>query len=131
MIQVDYPFYKEVYAGKIIPDEDSLKQPLLKANTYLNAVMYAEPDNTELETVKLCLCEVSDLLYLDAAVRAEHGGKDIQSENTDGYAVSYASGEENSLDVSVYGVIRRYLSGTGLLYAGVKCCDYQCCDYNF
>lgn len=118
MIEVDYPFYKETYAGTVIPDEKSFKQPIMKANTYLSQLMYSEPDESELEIVKLCLCEEADLIYQDDTFRAEHSGKKIQSENTDGYAVSYASGEENSLDVSVYGVIRRYLTGTGLLYAG-------------
>ena len=131
MIEVDYTFYKETYAGTVIPDEKSLKQPIMKANTYLSRIMHLVPDESDVETVKLSLCEAADLIYQDSTFRAEHSGKEIQSENTDGYAVSYASGEENSLDVSVYGVIRGYLPGTGLLYAGVKCCDYQCCDYNF
>ena len=130
MIDVSFDFYKETYAGEVIPDERSFKQPLMKANIYLNQVMRKELNDSYLETVRLCLCEISDLIYQDSTFRAEHGGKEIQSENTDGYNVSYLSGEENSLNVSVYDVIRRYLSGTGLLYTGVKCSGYKCCDYN-
>ena len=120
MIQVDYGFYADTYCGTIIPDKNALKQPIIKANTY----MHQEPDETNLEMVKLCLCEVAELIYQDDAMRQEHGGKLIQSENTDGYSVTYASPEDGADGISqtdreIYGVIRRYLSGTGLLYLGV------------
>lgn len=130
MIQVNYAFYKNEYAGTVIPDEESFKQPVLKANIYLNQVLRKEPSKEELNLVQLCLCELSDLIYQDAAVRNEHSGKDVQSENTDGYSITYASREENSLDVSVYDTIRRYLSNTGLLYLGVDYCADKCCNYN-
>lgn len=124
MIQVDYGFYAETYCGTIIPDKNALKQPIIKANSHLNQYMHKEPDETNLEMVKLCLCEVAELIYQDDAMRQEHGGKLIQSENTDGYSVAYVSpegGEDgiSQTDREIYGVIRRYLSGTGLLYLGV------------
>ena len=124
MIQVDYGFYAETYCGTIIPDKNALKQPIIKANSHLNQYMHQEPDETNLEMVKLCLCEVAELIYQDDAMRQEHGGKLIQSENTDGYSVAYVSpegGEDgiSQTDREIYGVIRRYLSGTGLLYLGV------------
>ena len=33
MIRVDYIFYVEKYHGRLIDDEESLKLPVLKANT--------------------------------------------------------------------------------------------------
>ena len=39
MIWVDYIFYVEKYHGTLIDDEESLKLPVLKANTYLNQVL--------------------------------------------------------------------------------------------
>ena len=54
------------------------------------------------------------------------GGREIQSENTDGYSVSYATEAEagkiavNSLQIKIYEVIQRYLAHTGLLYLGVE-----------
>lgn len=124
MIQVDYGFYAETYCGTIIPDKNALKQPIIKANSHLNQYMHQEPDETNLEMVKLCLCEVAELIYQDDAMRQEHGGKLIQSENTDGYSVTYVSpegGEDgiSQTDRDIYSTIRRYLSGTGLLYLGV------------
>ena len=124
MILVDYEFYAETYCGTIIPDEKDLRQPIIKAISHLNQYMHQEPDETNLEMVKLCLCEVAELIYQDDAMRMEHGGKSIQSENTDGYSVTYASPEDGADGISqtdreIYSVIRRYLSGTGLLYLGV------------
>ena len=43
------------------------------------------------------------------------------SENTDGYSVSYDTGE--SLGSMLYDVVNVYLGNTGLLYAGV---DAEC-----
>lgn len=124
MIQVDYEFYADTYCGTIIPDKNALKQPIIKANSHLNQYMHQEPDETNLEMVKLCLCEVAELIYQDDVMRQEHGGKSIQSENTDGYSVTYTSPEDgedgiSQTDRNIYSAIRRYLSGTGLLYLGV------------
>lgn len=131
MIQVDYSFYEESYAGRIIPDEQALKQPIMKANIYLDQCLHRKPEEKEEQLVKLCLCEVSDLIYQEDGQRQEHGGRKIQSENTDGYSVSYASDEEESLDKRIYTVIHRYLSRTGLLYLGVNCNVHKHCDYDF
>ena len=90
-----------------------------------------------MELIKMCLCEVAELIYQEDCRKAEHGGREIQSENTDGYSVTYATEAEagkiatNSLQTKVYAVIRRYLSGTGLLYAGVNCNAHKCSDYDF
>ena len=131
MIQVDYSFYEESYAGRIIPDKQALKQPIMKANIYLDQCLHRKPEEKEEQLVKLCLCEVSDLIYQEDSQRQEHGGRKIQSENTDGYIISYASEKEEPLDKQIYTVIRRYLSRTGLLYLGVNCHDYECHDYDF
>lgn len=125
MIAIDYNFYKDKYFGTIIEDEEHLMQPVVKANTYLNQVMHVEPSEEEMELVKMCLCEVAEMIYQDAENRREHGGREIQSENTDGYSVNYATEAEagkiavNSMQTKIYAVIRRYLSHTGLLYQGV------------
>ena len=94
MIRVDFQFYVEEYNGIIIEDERSLKQPILKANTYLNQVMHLQPSENDMELVKLCLCELADMIYQDDMNRMEHGGREVQSENTDGYSVNYATEAE-------------------------------------
>lgn len=132
MIQVDYEFYRETYAGQIIPDEQALKQPIMKANIYLDQCLHRRPEPEEENLVKLCLCECADLIYQDDRLRQEHGGRKVQSENTDGYVVSFAdSGEEELLNRKLYDVIHRYLSRTGMLYLGVNCHAHKCSDYDF
>lgn len=120
MIEVNYPFYRGKYAGTIIPDEMSFTQPLLKANIYLKQMLHEEVSTSEEKQVQLCLCELADLIYQDSVAKQEHGGREVQSENTDGYSVSYVSTDTSSLEVRIYHVIDRYLSHTGLLYLGVE-----------
>lgn len=137
MIKVTFDFYTNEYGGNIIPGEWELKQPLLKANTYLSNLMHRQPEGEALELVQMCLCEAAELIYQEDCRKAEHGGREVQSENTDGYSVTYATEAEagkiatNSLQTKVYAIIRRHLSGTGLLYAGVNCNAYKCSDYDF
>lgn len=137
MIKVAFEFYKDEYGGNVVPDEQKWKQPLLKANVYLNNLMHWEPDEDMLELIEMCLCEAAELIYQDDCRKAEHGGREIQSESTDGYSVTYATEAEagkiatNSLQTKVYAIIRRYLSSTGLLYAGVNCDAHKCSDYDF
>lgn len=132
MIQVDYGFYEESYAGRIIPDEQAFKQPIMKANIYLDQCLHRKPVPEEEQLVKLCLCECADLIYQDDRLRQEHGGRKVQSENTDGYVVSFAdSGEEELLNRKLYDVIHRYLSRAGMLYLGVNCHAHKCSDYDF
>ena len=90
MIRVDYIFYVEKYHGRLIDDEESLKLPVLKANTYLNQVLRRKPQGEEVEQIQFCLCEAAELIYQDDINRWEHGGREVQSESTDGYSVTYA-----------------------------------------
>lgn len=132
MIRVNFQFYIEEYNGTLIESERDLKQPILKANTYLNQFMHKEPEYYEMDQVMLCLCEVADLIYQDDLNRREHGGREVQSESTDGYSVNYATEAEagkiavDALQTKIYAVIRRYLAHTGLLYLGVNTNDYEC-----
>lgn len=137
MIKVTFDFYVNEYGGKIISDELELKQPVLKANTYLKNLMRREPQDDTLELVQMCLCEAAEAIYQEECRKAEHGGREVRSESTDGYSVTYATEAEdgkiatNSLQKKVYAIIRRYLSHTGLLYTGVNCNAHKCSDYDF
>lgn len=137
MIKVTFDFYANEYGGRVIPDELELKQPVLKANTYLRNLIHQKPKEEIMELVKMCLCEVAELIYQEDCRKAEHGGREVQSESTDGYSVTYATEAEagkiatNSLQKKVYAIIRRYLSHTGLLYTGVNCNAHKCSNYNF
>lgn len=138
MIDVEFTFYQENYGGTRIPDSRSFRNPLIRANSHLSMAMTKEPDDSNLDFVKMCLCEITDMIYQDDINRAEHGGREVQSENTDGYSVTYATEAEagkiavNAMDKKIYSVIRRWLSKTGLLYAGVVDPDEnKCCPHYF
>lgn len=124
MSRVSYQFYLTEYEGELIP-EPAWKQTMIKAESYLDSIMYVEPDEKTLPKVQFCLCEVAELLYQNEQNKKKSGGRDVLSENTDGYSVTYATEAEagkiniNSLDKKVYTIIRRHLDFTNLLYAGV------------
>lgn len=72
------------------------------------------------EDVSMCCCEIAELLFEDNKRKTETGG--VSSESVGGWSKSYESTEsvEKSLDSSVTKAIRKWLSGTGLLYSGVR-----------
>lgn len=132
MVQVPWEYYRDTYDGSMIP-EPALKKMIMKANTYLSNLIHQSPEEKNLELVQFCLCEVAEMIYQDEQNRIKYGGREVQSESTDGYSVTYATEAEagkiavNSLQTKIYAVIRRYLASTGLLYAGVRC---GACKYN-
>lgn len=136
VIEVSYGFYQESYGGNLVP-EKSWERVLRKAEGYLNRVMHQPSRQSQLDLVKLALCEAAELIYQDEKQRAEHGGRQVKSENTDGYSVTYAAegestgGTRDPLAGRIYSCIRRYLGHTGLLYAGVNTCADKCRDYYF
>lgn len=124
MNRVSYQFYLAEYEGELIP-ETAWKQIMIKAESYLDSIMYEETDEKTLPKVQFCLCEIAELLYQDKQNKKKTGGREVLSENTDGYSVTYATEAEagkiaiNFMDKKVYAIIRRWLDSTGLLYAGV------------
>ena len=52
----------------------------------------------------------------------EHGGREVQTENNDGYSVTYASAPESGSmagEQQAMNAVRPYLADTDLLYCGV------------
>ena len=72
------------------------------------------------EEVKMCCCEIAELLFHDDKRKQESGG--LSSESVGGWSKSYESSEsaEKTLNSSVSKAIQKWLSGTGLLYSGVR-----------
>ncbi len=59
----------------------------------------------------LCILDAAEFLYEEAQTG------NIQSENNDGYSVTYKNTETHSM--KFYEIAKRYLSGTGILYRGL------------
>lgn len=108
MEKVDYDYYSNNYCGNIIPPAD-FNKVLLKAEAYVDGLIFGRDPGDREESVKLAICNVAELLYLDDE---RHG---IVREDSDGYSVSYLSSE---LDKDIASAVAVYLADSGLMYAG-------------
>lgn len=78
------------------------------------------PDNVP-EEVRMCCCELTEMLYkTDTSQAANKQG--VASESVQGWSQSYESSQarQQAAQSSQRDIIRKWLSGTGLLYSGVR-----------
>lgn len=106
---MNYGFYKSAFGGNLIPPE-LFNRFLFKAQTYLNNLTKSRPIPPQYETnARFALCEMAQCYY-----RFQNGLL-IESENTDGYSVTYSKSDLNSM---LYDIANLYLGESGLLYKG-------------
>lgn len=124
----DYKFYAENYRGDM--DKNSFDHCILMASQYIRHITSGRADEYNGDELKFAACEVADIYH-----RYESGQR-VQSENNDGYSVSYASegetGEstEQIRDKKSYQAVRKWLLASGLLNRKVGSChDNQCEHY--
>ncbi len=88
---------------------------LIRQHTYSNINENSVPDS-----VKLCCCELAELLYKSEDFEKKHG--ETSSESVQGWSKSFESKQERqkALNVAARNCIYKWLGGTGLLFAGVK-----------
>ena len=74
------------------------------------------------DCVKNCCCELAEMIYSHEKTTADTSGK--TSESVGGWSVSYESREqaEAVYNSAVVDCIYKWLSGTGLLFSGVRRC---------
>jgi hypothetical protein len=103
----DYTFYVLTYGGSAIAEASF---PLYgnRATAYLKSIMSDVPE-LPTEDMKMAMCAVSDEMFKDDS---EHGG--IQSENVDGYSISY-KGDTRTARRKWYDTAMMFLSGSGLM----------------
>lgn len=118
MCWADYEYYLDAYLGG--------KDPLIPAQDFYfwarNAAAHIMAFTGTLpeidDTVKLCCCEVAELLW-----RHDHntGADGVTSERTGDLSVTYDSGEARASVLSrrVRGCVYKYFADTGLLYRGL------------
>ena len=73
--------------------------------------LYSQPDETQYEDVRMCLCAVSELIHK----WVQNGDK--KSESIDGYSVTFS--DTAPITVLINAAVARYLAKHGLLYRGV------------
>jgi len=94
LTQTEYPYYGQ------------------KATIYMDSIAPNLAAATVTDKIKSCCCEIAEML------KVEESRNGIQSENNDGYSVSYRT--DLPIAVNINSTMQFYLSGTGLLYRGVS-----------
>lgn len=114
----DYAFYTDEYAGSLISDANSFARTERKAAAELDRITFGRISQTD-DTIRLAVCEMTEILYLSEERKSRHLGLEVASENNDGYSVTYAgvSGNsgQNQLDQELYRAAYRYLARSGLM----------------
>lgn len=74
------------------------------------------------ECVRLCCCELAELLYQSENGMADKSDVSSETLGNGSYSVSYGSAAERQSAVrsKAREIIKRWLNGTGLLYSGVE-----------
>ena len=123
-LYASYAHYISAYRGNLT--EEEFEKFIIPATAHVRRITFGRADkNMELDEVKLATCAICDLLANDEKARSKHSGRTVVSENTDGYSVTYESGEngdtaDDLLTRKIYKAAELYLEPTGLLYAGVE-----------
>ncbi len=124
----DYAYYKENAHGNAIPEEEFPKAAL-KASVFIKCITHGrvsdsfESDYPQFtDEIKLAACAAAEVFYETDKRLREHGGREVQSENNDGYSVTYANIQESGEspgEQRAMQAVRPYLIDTDLLYCGV------------
>ncbi len=105
-----YEEYSASAAGhELIPRED-FDFFSKKAEAVLSGLTFGRSVDSELDEVTFAAAEIAQFLY-------ENGGRfGVLRESNDGLSVSYS---QDGRDKALYSIAKSWLSGTGLMYAGV------------
>lgn len=124
-----YKFYTETFHGSTIP-EAAFSNASVRASGYVKYFTSGrvldtfEMDYPEYaEDIKLAVCAIAEVFFQEEKRLAKHDGREIASENNDGYSVTFADSSSGG-GISLAGKQARqkahlYLAHTGLLYRGV------------
>ena len=131
---VDFDYYKDVYLGNAIKEEDfnqfSRKAERFIAYATVNKAILTSGE--VLNSVKDCICELAECYASFDKIEKQslgEGEKVISSEGVGTYSVSYDTSAQRTnteiatdvtqRDKKLYNIVKQYLTHTGLLYRGV------------
>lgn len=122
-IYADPEFYlKEYLSGKdaVLPAQSAIFW-LRKAQKTLKTFTFDNIDESAAipYEVKMCICEIAELLYGDEKRATLQGG--VVSESVEGWSKHYESSQQTEahLQSKIKSCVRTWLADTGLLYCGV------------
>lgn len=148
MAYADYEYYAESFYGTLISDMD-FPRMAERASAYIDYItMGRAAKNADLPQVKKACCALAEQYQMIEAAQAaaskallyaaESTGAELKSQTVGGWSKTYRSGGEsagaslsggqNAKD-ALMSTAQMYLTGTGLLYRGGRCCDVSAyCD---
>lgn len=115
---MSYEEYLERYTGAEPVPEKEFGFYSEKAGKLLDGLTFGRAAESELEEVLYAWAELTQFLY------ENQGRRGVISESNDGLSLTYADGDGES--AAVRDIVKLWLGGTGLMYAGVdtgECCD--------
>lgn len=132
---VDFDYYKNVFCGNAIKQEDfdqfSRKAERFVAYATVNKAILTSGE--VLNSVKDCICELAECYASFDKMEKQalgEGEKVISSESVGTWSASYdtsaqRTGTDIATDVTqrnkkLYSIVKEYLASTGLLYKGVN-----------
>lgn len=117
MADVTFEWYTDTFKGKVIPDTDAFDGVIIEAEAYINYITCGKITEATDKT-KSATCAVAEVIYNQAndtapAVSSESVGNHSKSYTTKTITTAEREAEKARK-------ARLYLSGTGLLYGGLR-----------
>lgn len=125
-LYADSNFYtKEYLEGRdSVIELSCITSYLRKAQMFVKTFTFDNIDeNSEIPyEVKMCICEIADIMYNEAQRETAVGG--AVSESVEGWSKTYENSEEHkaAVNTKLKDCLVLWLSNTGLLYCGVTQC---------
>ena len=113
MVYADCDYYLNEYSGNAVAEADFARLSR-QASAYLDSLTCGKIRGPWVDDsrVKDACCALADILH------AQERGGEVASESNDGTSVTYVTSGKTAQN-RMYDAAVMYLSGTGLLYAGV------------
>lgn len=119
-IYADEDFYKNNYlCGKNAVIDTAFSFYARSATQKIKLYTCDNIDESDIpECVKMCCCELAERLY--SYEQSDNNG--VSSESVGGWSKSYesASNKQRNLKADIREIVYKWLSGTGLLYRGLR-----------
>ena len=117
----DFEFYKLIYKGSVIPNEDTFESAVVMAKAYVDGLI-GDKSNMVYDFVQeaynKAICCAAEEIYKEDT---EDNGEKKVSESVGNHSITYSSTAKSSTErnKTKYDKVRLFLVDTGLLYRGL------------
>lgn len=117
MADVTFEWYTNTFKGNVIPNEDAFNGVITEAEAYIKYITRRKITEATEET-KNATCAVAEVIYNQAQDHAPT----VSSESVGNHSKSYTNKTVSTAEREAEKArkARLYLSGTGLLYGGLR-----------